>query len=70
VFEDEYGHAPKLETIHAGLECGLLGEKMPGCELISFGPDIHDIHTPKEKADIGSIERTWKLLRRLIAEIR
>jgi dipeptidase D len=70
IFEAEYGHEPKLETIHAGLECGLLGEKMPGCELISFGPDIHDIHTPKEKADIGSIERTWKLLRRLITEMR
>jgi dipeptidase D len=70
IFESEYGHKPKLETIHAGLECGLLGEKMPGCELISFGPDIHDIHTPKEKADIGSIERTWRLLRRLVTEMR
>ena len=70
VFEAEYGYKPKLETIHAGLECGLLAEKMPGCELISFGPDIHDIHTPNEKADIASVERTWGLIKRLVAEMR
>ena len=58
-----------LETIHAGLECGLLGEKMPGSEFISIGPDIHDIHTPKERADIASVERTWQFIKRLVAEL-
>ncbi len=66
IFEQMYGRKPKLETIHAGLECGLLAEKMPGCELISFGPDIHDIHTPKERADIASVDRTWELIKRLV----
>ena len=70
IFKDEYGREPKIETIHAGLECGLLAEKMPGCELISTGPDIHDIHTPAEKADIASIERTWKFIKRLVSEMR
>ncbi len=69
IFEKQYGRKPVLETIHAGLECGLLGEKMPGSEFISIGPDIHDIHTPKERADIASVERTWQFIKRLVAEL-
>ncbi len=37
-----------METVHAGLECGLLGEKLPGLDCVSFGPDLTDIHTPRE----------------------
>lgn len=70
IFEEMYGRKPKLETIHAGLECGLLAEKMPGAELISFGPDIFDIHTPKERADIASVDRTWGLVKKLVEELR
>ena len=70
IFESEYGYKPRIETIHAGLECGLLGEKLPGAEMISIGPDILDIHTPKERAAIYSIERTWKFILRLLAELR
>lgn len=70
IFESEYNYKPRVETIHAGLECGLLGEKLPGAEMISIGPDILDIHTPSERADIASIERTWKFILRLLAELR
>ncbi len=70
IFESMYGYKPRVETIHAGLECGLLGEKLPGAEMISIGPDILDIHTPMERANIPSVERTWKFILSLLAELR
>lgn len=57
-----YGKEPKLESVHAGLECGLLTQKIPGLDAISFGPDILDIHTAREKLSIPSVQRTWALL--------
>ncbi len=61
-FEKLYHKAPKVEAIHAGLECGLFGEKIKDLDCISLGPQMHDIHTSREKLDIASTERTWKLL--------
>ncbi len=57
-----YGKAPEVTAIHAGLECGLFGEKLPGLDCISFGPDMKDIHTSKEKLHIASTERVWNFL--------
>ena len=57
-----YGKAPKVLAIHAGLECGLLGEKLPGLDCVSIGPQMHDIHTSRERLDIASTERTWNFL--------
>lgn len=57
-----YGKAPEVLAIHAGLECGLLGEKLPGLDCVSIGPQMHDIHTSREKLDIASTERTWDFL--------
>ncbi len=57
-----YNDEPKVEAIHAGLECGLLSEKIENLDCISFGPQMHDIHTSREKLDIASTERTWNLL--------
>ena len=56
------GKAPEVLAIHAGLECGLLGEKLPGLDCVSIGPQMHDIHTSREKLDIASTERTWNFL--------
>ena len=56
------GKEPQVLAIHAGLECGLLGEKLPGLDCVSIGPQMHDIHTSREKLDIASTERTWKFL--------
>ncbi len=61
-YRDIYKSEPKVEAIHAGLECGLLSEKIDNLDCISFGPQMHDIHTSREKLDIASTERTWKLL--------
>ena len=63
VFTEQYGHAPKIEAIHAGLECGLFSGKLPGLDCVSFGPDLLEIHTPREKMSIPSVQRMWKLLR-------
>ena len=57
-----YGKEPEVLAIHAGLECGLLGEKLPGLDCVSIGPQMQDIHTSREKLDIASTERTWHFL--------
>ena len=62
VFEEQYGHRPTVAAIQAGLECGLFSGKLPGLDCVSFGPDMKDIHTPKERMDIASVQRTWKYL--------
>jgi len=62
VYNDCYGEMPQVVAIHAGLECGLLSEKLPGLDCVSMGPQMHDIHTSREKLDIASTERTWNFL--------
>lgn len=61
-FESLFGKEPKVEALHAGLECGLFLEKMPGLDMISFGPTLKDIHSPGEKANIPSVQEFWKFL--------
>ena len=58
--EKVYGHAPEVGAIHAGLECGIIGEKCPGMDMISFGPQIEFPHSPDERVKIDSVERFWK----------
>jgi len=62
VYTEMFGKEPKVLAIHAGLECGLLGEKLPGLDCVSIGPQMHNIHTSREKLDIASTERTWRFL--------
>lgn len=57
-----YGKQPQVVAIHAGLECGLLSEKLPGLDCVSIGPDMEDIHTSRERLSIASTERTWDFL--------
>ncbi len=52
----------KVEAIHAGLECGLFSEKLPGLDCVSMGPQMHDIHTSRERLEIASTQRTWEFL--------
>ena len=59
----------KVEAIHAGLECGLLSEKLPGLDCVSIGPDMQDIHTSREKLSIASTERTWKFLLEVLKQL-
>ena len=69
VYKEMYNKEPKLEIIHAGLECGFFAQKMPQLDLISFGPNLYDIHTPDERGSISSIDRTWKFLLKLLKQI-
>jgi dipeptidase D len=62
VFAKMFGREPDVVAIHAGLECGLLSEKLPGLDCVSIGPDMQDIHTSREKLNIESTKRTWEYL--------
>lgn len=62
VYTEQYGEAPKIQAIHAGLECGLLAGKLPDLDAISFGPDIEEIHTTRERLSIPSVQRTWNFI--------
>ena len=62
IYQEMFGKEPQVLAIHAGLECGLLGDKLPGLDCVSIGPQMHDIHTSREKLEIASTERTWRFL--------
>ena len=62
VYTQQTGKTPKIEAIHAGLECGLFAGQLPGLDCVSFGPDLADIHTTREKMSISSVQRTWRFL--------
>ena len=62
VEEEVYGHEPNVVAIHAGLECGIIGEKVPGMDMVSIGPQIEAPHSPNERVHIDSVSRFWKLV--------
>lgn len=67
VYKNLYGTEPQVVTIHAGLECGILSEKIPGLDCISVGPNLKEIHTIKERASISSIARVWEFIKAVLA---
>ncbi len=69
VYETMFGQKPQVVAIHAGLECGLLGEKIEDLDCVSFGPQMQDIHTSREKLHIASTERTWNYLLEILKNI-
>lgn len=70
VYKDLTGKELKIEAIHAGLECGFLAEKLGDIDMISFGPNMVDIHTPKEALNISSTARTYKFLCEILKTIK
>ena len=62
VYAKMYGKQAEVVAIHAGLECGLLGEKIEGLDAVSIGPEMHDIHTSRERLGIASVGRTWEFV--------
>lgn len=68
-YRELFGAEPKVEAIHAGVECGIMASKIQNLDCVSFGPQMYDIHTTKERMEIKSIERTWKLLLRVLERI-
>lgn len=69
VYREQTGKEPVVETIHAGLECGLLAEKLPGLDAVSVGPDMRDIHSPRERLSVSSVQRTWDYLLAVLAQL-
>ncbi|BBH24154.1 aminoacyl-histidine dipeptidase [Paenibacillus baekrokdamisoli] len=70
VYLRNYGKPMKIKAIHAGLECGILIEKMPYLDVVSYGPDMYNFHTPEEHFRISSVERTWDYLTSVLREIK
>ena len=68
VFEAKYGRKPEVVMIHGGLECGLLSGKIPDLDCVSIGPETQDIHTPAERLNIPSFERTWELVKGIMEQ--
>lgn len=66
VYEEMYGAKPRVEAIHAGLECGILGSKIADLDCVSIGPDMRDIHTTEETLSISSTGRVWEYLVKLL----
>jgi dipeptidase D len=66
VYREHFRAEPKLIVIHAGLECGVIGDKLGGIDMISIGPTIEQAHSPSEKVSIASVERFWGYLGRLL----
>ena len=66
VYREQYGAEPKIEAIHAGLECGLLCEKLPGLDCVSIGPEMLEIHTPRERMSVASVGRVWRFVREVL----
>jgi dipeptidase D len=62
VYEEQFGKTPEVKVIHAGLECGIIGDVYKNMDMISFGPTIRHPHSPDEKVDIKSVDKFWKYL--------
>jgi len=69
IFKDMYGNDPKVEAIHAGLECGIIGEKFPGMDMISIGPTLKYPHSPEEQIHVSTVEKFHKFLLKILASI-
>ncbi|KLO23681.1 aminoacyl-histidine dipeptidase [Marinitoga sp. 1155] len=70
VYKDMYGKEPEIAAIHAGLECGILSGKLKDVDMISFGPNLYDVHTPQEKMSISSVKRVWEFLIEILKEMK
>lgn len=68
-FSNMFGKEMKIMALHAGLECGILTDKLKGADCVSVGPDIYDIHTPNERMSIFSVERTYNLLLKVLEKL-
>ena len=68
IYVEMFGKEPKIEAIHAGLECGFFLGKIPELDCVSIGPDMKDIHTTEETMSISSVKRTWEFILQVLKE--
>jgi dipeptidase D len=69
IYKKMFGQDAHVEACHAGLECGIIGERYPGLDMISFGPNIQNAHSPGECASISSTDKFWGFLKVVLAEL-
>lgn len=69
VYRRDFGADSQVQVIHAGLECGIIGAKYPGLDIVSFGPTIRGAHAPGESVEIASVGRCWELLKAILASL-
>ena len=70
VYHKRFGKVPEIKVIHAGLECGIIGNVYPGLDMISFGPTIRHPHSPDEKVHIESVGKFWEFLLETLKNIQ
>jgi dipeptidase D len=70
LYEKKFGKKPVVEAIHAGLECGIIGDKYEGMDMISFGPTMKNVHSPDEKLFVPSIEKVWDFTVELLGSFK
>jgi dipeptidase D len=63
------GKEPLTKAVHAGLECGILGEKFPGMDMVSFGPTMEAVHSPDERLHIDTVEKFWNYLLAILKNV-
>ena len=66
LYSKQYGEAPVIEAIHAGVECGIFAGKIPELDCVSYGPNLSEIHTCRERMSISSVQRVYKMTREII----
>ncbi len=69
IYEKEFGNKPRVITIHAGLECGIIGRNYPGMDMISFGPTIEHPHSPDERVNIATVQKFYRYILATLKEL-
>jgi dipeptidase D len=69
IFKDMFKAEPKIEAIHAGLECGIIGEKFPGMDMISIGPTLKNPHSPEEQLHISTVDKFYRYLLKILESV-
>ena len=69
IYKDMYSNEPRVEAIHAGLECGIIGEKFPGMDMISIGPTLKYPHSPEEQLHVSTVEKFYKYLLKILESV-
>ena len=69
-YRSMYGKDPEVKAIHAGLECGIIGERYPGMDMVSFGPTLEGVHSPDEKIHLDTVEKYWNFLLGILRNLK
>eukprot|EP00891_Asterochloris_glomerata_P009602 jgi/Astpho2/9602/Aster-03874 len=69
VYQQVLGKEPKVAAIHAGLECGIIGERVKGMDAVSYGPTIRGAHSPDERVDVTTVEPFWNLTLKILEKL-